>query len=272
MSAGLFAAVALYVLLGALIFRALHRAGFTLPSCAAVSALTLTQAGPVLSLASNGQGLWLSLGVLALAGSAAAFAADRQDAKTIIALGGSLGAIQLLDPAGGIVAAISLPVFAGFHRRRPAETAGLFVLLLFVPCLCAVLLAYSAWRFHFNPAQWLAIHSETGMLSLPLRPAPLDWLFFLPVCPLLLPAFIRRATRQTLAVGLVAAAMTLAGFVSMQLGAVRGPTSFLAALAPIPALAAATWPLAGARERAAIFAAGAAAILSWLVAAGVLAA
>lgn len=264
------ATVLAVVLLGSGFMFWLIGAGYSRAVATLLTAAMLAQAGPQIAIA-TGQSLWLALGVLAVAASAAAFA-GRADARHIILFGGSLAVIQLLDPLGGVVAAGLLPATLAIGRGRVdrRQAMGLYVLLMFMPVTIAVLLFYLTKVQHFDsmsllsgsthgiPTQVFAAHA-----SLLWRLAPALG-FTLIVSPGLFGLRLRRdASARTIllvALGVAAAATTGA-----LLGAIRAAVPLLAAASPVVAAALAHWPASPARDREAVIIALLCTAVSWTV-------
>jgi hypothetical protein len=83
--------------------------------------------------------------------------AGAQSARGVVTLGAALAGIQLATPLGAVIAALLAPALA-LHEptRRLARTAGLLLLLLFIPVATAFLLAYLAREAAFDPAAYFS--------------------------------------------------------------------------------------------------------------------
>lgn len=246
----------------------LRGAGYSHMLAALLSVVVLAQAGPFVAVGA-GKSLWLALGVWAVVSSAAAFA-TRADPRRIILFGGSLAAIQLLDPLGGFLTAGLLPatLAIGHSRVDPRQTAGLYALLMFMPLMTAVLLLYLARVQHIDPAGLLAGPPAGASPRIFAAHAGLAWRLApalglaVIVSPVLLGLGRLRAAPAR-AVALVALGVAAAGAASALLGVIREPVTLLAAAAPIVAASLAQWPATPTRSRDALAAALLCTALSW---------
>lgn len=265
------ATVLAVVLLGGGFVFWLIGAGYSRAVATLLTAAVLAQAGPSVAIA-TGQSLWLALGVLAVAASAAAFA-GRTDARHIILFGGSLAVIQLLDPLGGVVAAGLLPATLAIGRGRVdrRQAKGLYVLLMFMPVTMAMLLLYLTRVQHFDSASLLSSSAHDVPTQVFAAHASLLWRlapaleFTLIVSPSLFGLRLRRdaSARAILLVALGVAAAAIAGAL---LGAIRAAVPLLAAASPVVAAALAHWPVSPARNREAVGIALLCTAVSWAVA------
>jgi len=250
-------------LLAGFLFVWLRRAGYAPLAAGMLAALGLAQGGVVLSALEPGHSLWLAVGVAAIAASVGAFM-ERDDARHAILVGGSLAAIQVCDPMGGLVAAGMLPAaVAASHRRSdPRGALGLYALLLFLPAMTALILLYLAYGAHLAPAHLLmgaassAVHRE-----IPERFAPALGLglVLVPLLPGLHHAASGRATL------LVAAAVIASTIFDGLIGTLREPGTLIAAGTPLAVAAVAGLNRASGRDRRALVMLAACAVLSWVV-------
>lgn len=246
-------------------------AGYSTKQAVLLAVMTLGEAGPLLT-AVIGQSLWLAVGVLAVAMSAEAFA-RQADVRRIVLLGGSLAAIQLLDPLGIVVAAGLLPATLALERNRggPRRALGLYVLLMFMPLTMAALLLYSARLLYFDPiglfagfalpdvSPAFAIHTD---LVWRLAPVAAFALIVTPALPM--PMRLRKRYPDTIA--LVAFGVAVAGAAGAILGVAREPLPLLAAAAPIAIGAFVQQPESPQRNRNAFIVAMLCLALSWIAA------
>jgi hypothetical protein len=252
----------------------LRRVGCSLPVSALLAAAALLQAGPVLA-AARGQSLWLAAGIFAVACSAATFA-ERAEPRRIMLLGGSLAAIQFVDPLGGFLAAGLLPatLVIGGGRENRQQQAGLYVILMFLPLMTAGLLLYFALTLHIVPA---AMFAGQGTAGAAIPPSGLVWRLLpaIALAAVLVPPFAGgKAWRTRLreeaalrAVAAVALALIAAVALAACLSAIRAPATLLSAAAPILIAALGLRPMPPARTAAAT--AVACLALSWGCAFGV---
>lgn len=243
-------------------------AGYSRAMAVLLAAVVLAQAGPLMATV-TGQSLWLALGVSAVVASAQAFA-GRADARRIILFGGSLAAIQLLDPLGGAVAAGLLPAILmigrGHVERR--QMAGLYALLMFMPLMMAISLLYLIRVHHFDPAGLLTDSSPGISAHVIAAHAGLLWRLApaVAVSVVVSPALsgldrLRQAPAR--AIALVALGVVASGAAGAFLGAIRKPVPLLAAVAPIVVAALAQWPASPTRIRDAVAVALLCTALSW---------
>ncbi len=205
------------VVIWALFFRTLRLADYPVPVALAVAFVCIAQAGFWISPLTAAGGLWLALAMTLATTSALSFAERQDDARTIVALGGSLAAIQLADPSGDIVAALALPMLAGLKRGRLSQNAGLFFVLLFIPCLTAIGLSCLMSQAHFNVAQWLAqyahVNGRAKLAETPSRFSSL--LFFAPLLPAIVPVAPEFRAKRTWSVLALVLPVILAAFADM---------------------------------------------------------
>lgn len=245
-------------------------AGYSRAATVLLAATVLAEAGPLMAMR-TGQSLWLAVGVLAVAMSAEAFA-KRADARRIILFGGSLAAIQLLDPLGGIVAAGLLPATLAIGRGRAEarQMAGLFALLMFMPVMMALLLLYLTRIQHIDPAGLfvgpapaVAARAFIVHAGLPWSLAPIAGFALIVGPALLAPGRARGVSRS--AVALAAFGVTAAATAGALLGVIRESVTFLAAAAPVVAAALAQRPASSTRSHDAAVIALICTGLSWVV-------
>ncbi len=207
---GAIAALALMML------RDLSAARFSPAATAALMMLTFAQAG-LFFCASGDASPWSALAASTVASSASSFA-SRRNPRNVILLGGSLAIVQMLHVAGGVIAAIMLPVCAGLPRsiREAQRTAGLYALLIFIPAMIAVLLAYLHHAIGFEPSGFLDAsvaapapsHSNLiFMIAAVALCAPAIWLAVSVKSLRRIPGFLVGATAGAMTVAAIAAAV-----------------------------------------------------------------
>ena len=243
-------------------FLWLSRAGYGRTMALTLTVLAAAQAGVTVAVVQPGHSLWLALGVAAVAASASAFA-ERESVRRIILVGGSLAAIQVSDPMGGLVAAgvllATMALAEGRDDRRKA--AGLYALLLFMPVIAAVLLLYLSRSLHIDPARLL-----TGQVR-PVMHRPLSFRFapILGLASILAPSLygLRHGGARARMAFFVAIVVLAAALFDGLVGTIREPVTLLAAAAPLTIVALSAWPIErrGFAAPAAIVATG----LSWVV-------
>ena len=241
----------------------LRRAGYGPAMACGIALLSLLQAGVVLALLRPGHSLWLALAMAAVVGSASAFA-EREDVRRIILFGGSLAAIQIADPLGGLLAAGLLPVAVAMGRAgsEPRKTLGLYALLLFVPIMTAAVLLYSSRVLHLDP-----IHLVAGPAFVPPHPG-LGARVLIAVAPALVAAPACIAARHTpggRAVMLVATGALIAMMFAAVTGTVREPVTLLAVGSPLCVGALAQLPFTARRTVHALAITLSCTGLSWLL-------
>jgi len=232
-------------------------------------------------LAQTGVGLiqpriWISLFfalILYAIGAGASDFAQRQDARSVILMGGSLAGAQAVYPIGGLLTAFLVPGLVGLARIRggPGRTGGLLALLLFAPCVAAIVFAYFANSLHFDGARLLAALAPSRSMLASSSPgiATLE-----SACVLLgmLPAigriFVVRAahTVSGLAICVVAAALTASLIVGTLVGVAFEPSALSVMTAPLCVLATSAWPATPQRAGAAFGVCTVSMMASWFVA------
>lgn len=244
-------------------------AGYSRAVAMLLTAVVLAQAGPLIAIA-IGQSLWLALGVLVVAASAAAFA-GRADARHIILFGGSLAVIQLLDPMGVIMAAGLLPATLAIGRGHADrhQMAGLYSLLMFMPLMMAMFLLYLTQIQHFDPAglfSGLSSHASAHAFALHagllVRLAPAAG-FSIIASPALLGCGRSRQVPAR-AIFLVTLGVATAATTGAVLGVIRTAVPLLAASSSVVAVALAHWPASPARNREAVTIALLCTAVSWV--------
>lgn len=95
--------------------------------------------------------------LLGLIAAVANSLAEALSARGVVVMGLSLAATQIANPLGALLAAMFAPLFT---LRMPdaarGKNAGLLLLLLFIPAITALVLAYLARTAHFDPFPHLA--------------------------------------------------------------------------------------------------------------------
>jgi hypothetical protein len=256
-------------LLGALFCRRLVLSGYPMPAALGLSAFALAQAGIALSGPNGWISLFVALIVYAVGAGAAGFA-RRQDARSVILMGGSLAGAQAVYPVGGFLAIFLVPALVGLARGRaePGRSGGLLVLLFFAPCVAALCFAYFADALHFEGARLLAALGPSRNM-LPAR--SLHFATLAPACvmagimPAIAPLFIAR-TASGLAICAVAAALTVSFVLAALIGAVFTSRELSVIVAPLCVLAVSAWPVLRRRAGLAFAACAVSAVASWSVA------
>lgn len=212
-------------------------------------------------------GLWLAFGVAAIAASAIGYT-KYGDARSIIRLGASLALVQVLDPMGGLIVAALLPAMFGLRRKQAAQSAGLYALLLFMPAIAALTLAYLAHFRHIDvPRILLALLPPPA----PATPAPLPIHLIARAVPLAMamPALLRGVLDErgwkppNVVIVLIAGAMSVAGMAATLMGAARPASSLALAALPLPLIAMWQWPDSRTRLRDGAIVSTVTALLIW---------
>jgi hypothetical protein len=230
-----------------------HR-GFSPISARAIVALALVQ--PALLV----PGLMGSCYVFALlgylVGAGAEHFARHQDVRRIVLLGGAIAGAELVNPAGGVLAAAVLPFVLRPEEARKdvRKTTGFLALLLFLPVLFAGAIAYFWLVRHTGTIQWFA----SG-------PPSVAWaaLAIAPVLPAF--AFGRFDSPAAAVVSIVTVAWWSGSLLLASFGHVNYTLATLASMGPLAVLLIASRPQAQGRERKALFATGLGFALSWVV-------
>jgi hypothetical protein len=212
-------------------------------------------------------GFWLAIGIAAIAASAIAFA-RHDDVRSVIRLGASLAAVQFLDPMGGLIVAALVPGLLGLKRKgmRPTQSAGLYALVLFMPVVAALVLAYLARFQHVDIPQALFAFADAPP---PAAVPPLPLRLIASVAPLAIaaPALLRGVvaergwTPPDTVIALIAGALSVAAIASTLMGAVRPVSSLAVAAVPLALIAMRNWR--GARPRDALIVGCATCALTW---------
>jgi len=256
-------------LLGVLFYRHLAPSGYSMPAALGLSAFALAQAGIALS----GSNAWISLCVALIVyaiGVGAEGFARRQDARSVILMGGSLAGAQAVYPVGGFLAIFLVPALVGLARGRaePGRSGGLLVLLFFAPCVAALCFACFANAFHFEGARLLAALGPARN-TLPARSTGFATLgsacVMVGIMPAIGPLFVAR-TAPGLAICAVAAALTVSFVLAALVGAVFTSRELSVVVAPLCVLAVSAWPVLRRRTSLAFAACALSAMASWSVA------
>ncbi len=252
-------------LLAALIFNGLMAAGLSAPYAFAITILSFAQAGLFFSAAGRAGSIWLALAVYCVARAAAGFVQHR-DARRVMLLGGALSLAQVLDPMGAILAMFLLPVCVGLPRPGEGrDKAGLFALLLFMPVVTAIVLAYMRGPLGIDPMAFAAAemqgqtitHAPLYLLLLAgAASAPVLWL------TMLVAKLHRPASLITIYAALAALAAIAFAYL---LGSERDIASVLTVMAAASAAALGTWRRIARHADLALAASALAAIVSWLL-------
>ncbi|HEV2560664.1 MAG TPA: hypothetical protein VGT78_00850 [Rhizomicrobium sp.] len=261
--------LAVFTALALLFYAKLQRSGFSIGASCIIAALTLAQPALFLSIHGPSHGIWLAIGIYAIAASVETFM-RREDARSIMQLGGSLALLQILDPLGGLIVAALVPGLFGLNRKelKMAHSAGLYGLVLFMPVITALALAYLSRIQHIDLPQLMLGYLRADGISPATsfsRQVIMDFMPLPIVAPVLLRNFLsdRNWTRSTISVLLIACAVSLAAVIATFLGASCSPLGLAAAAAPLPLFAIADWSSSPSRVRDAIAVVGTTAILAW---------
>lgn len=250
-------------LFAALVFHGALAAGYPLLHTLAITVLSFVQAGIFQSAADKAGSIWLGLAVYCVASAAANFVRYR-DARRVMVLGAALSLAQLLDPMGALLAVFLLPVCVGLPRAgEAANKAGLLALLLFMPVVTAIVLAYARGVLGFNPIQFLGAAHRLGeqvplylLLLAGFASAPVLWLTM----------FVRVVRRAD---GLIAVysglIVMVATALASLLGADRDVASVLIGVGAASAAGLCAWPRAARHADLAVAAMALAAVVSWLL-------
>jgi hypothetical protein len=215
-------------------------------------------------------GLWLALGIAAIAASAIAYT-RHGDARNIIRLGASLAFVQIVDPMGGLIVAALLPGLFGLRRKEAAQSAGLYTLVLFMPAITALALAYLAHVRHIDVPRILL-----GVLPSPapvaIAPVPLRLLASIVPLAMAVPALLRGVLDErgwkppNVVIVLIAGAMCAAAIFATWMGTPRPASSLALAALPLPLIAIWQWPVSKTRLRDAAIVSTLTALLAWSLA------
>lgn len=248
-------------LFAALILHGVLAAGFPLLHALGITLLSFAQAGVFQSAADKAGSIWLGLAVYCVASAAGNFVRYR-DARRVITLGAALSLAQLLDPMGAVLAVFLLPVCVGLPRAgEAAHKAGLLALLLFMPVVMAIVLAYARGVLGFNPMRFA--------LRAPAEHVPLYLLLlagFVGAPVLWLTMFVRAVRRAD---GLIAVytglVVLVAAMLAYLLGTERDMASLLVAASAASVAGVCAWPHARRHADLALATMGLAAVVSWLL-------
>jgi hypothetical protein len=252
-------------LLAALIFHSLIAARLPLLHAIAITALSFTQAGLFLSAAGSAGSIWLAIAVYCVARAAAGFVQHR-DARRVMLLGAALSLAQVLDPMGAILAMFLLPVCVGLPRRGEGrDKMGLFALLLFMPVVTAIVLAYTRNVLGLDPMDF----ARANLQIQPIAHAPLYLLLlagFASAPVLWLTMFVADLRRAASLITIYAALAALAAIAfAYLLGIERDIGSVMTVSAVASAAALCAWPRIARHADLALAATALAAITSWLL-------
>jgi hypothetical protein len=250
-------------LFAAMIFHGVLAAGYPLFHTLAIAALSFAQAGIFQSATDKAGSIWLGLAVYCVASAAANFVRYR-DARRVMALGAALSLAQLLDPMGPVLAVFLLPVCVGVPRAgEAAHKAGLLALLLFMPVVTAMVLAYARGVLGINP---MRIASVTRPLA---EHMPLYFLLlvgFAGAPVLWLTMFVNAVRRADGLIAVYAGLVVLvATMLAYLLGTGRDMASVLTATGAASVAALCAWPRAARNADLALAAMALAAVVSWLL-------
>lgn len=250
------------VLFAALVFHGVLAAGYPLLHALAITVLSFAQAGIFQSAMDKAGSIWLALTVFCVASAAANFVRYR-DARRVMALGAALSLAQLLDPMGAILAVFLLPVCVGLPRRgEAANKVGLLALLLFMPVVTAMALAYARGVLGFNPMGAAVGHRIAErvpaylLLLAGFVGAPVLWL------TMFVPAVRRPDGLIAVYTGLVVLVATMLAYL---LGTGRDMASVLTAVGAASVAGLCVWPRASRHADLALAATALAAVVSWLL-------
>lgn len=256
--------------LAVLIFARLRDAQYSLISAAAITGALFAQPQLLPVLARLDGPVWLGLLIYALSASLAD-SMERSGARAIIVLGVSLAALLAADPAGVFLDAAIIPLLAvqPHLRRNTYEAVSFAMLVLFAPCVTALLLS----QFHIAPAAamplWPIFLTRMNLvLPWPIT-APSPWALFSAVAiimpaalvPAVLPLLRSRASRVCAMLGLSIVAAFAA---STAFGAHREVCWLAAGLLPVAGVLLASLRPTPRREMVAVAAASLSMIASWI--------
>ena len=262
--------LAVFAALAWLFVARLQRGEYSFLESCIIAALTLAQPALFFAIGGNSGGIWLAGGIYAIAASAQTFA-RREDARSVMQLGGSLAVLQILDPLGGLIVAALLPGLFGLNRKdlKLAQSAGLYALVLFMPVIAAFALVYLSRAQHVNIPEMIIGPAGDVPASIKLS----EWIAgdFVPlliVAPVLLRNLLldRHWARSSITIVLIACAISLAALIATFSGTLRSSFALAAAAAPLPLLAIAEWPRSPTRMRDGVAVAVATAVLAWILA------
>jgi hypothetical protein len=269
-SSDLLVSTTLLAFLGVLLCRRLVLTGYSLLATIALTTFALAQASIALIGSSAWVPLLFALALYAIGASAASFA-QRQDARSVILMGGSLAGVQAIYPVGGFLTVFLVPALVCLVRVRgePGRSSGLLALLFFAPCVAACVFAYFSKSLHFDGARLLAALAQPRSTFASRSPTSTTLgsaCVLVGTAPAIgrILAFRTARTASGLAICAVAAALVVSLAAAPLIGAAVGPRQLSVVVAPLCVLAVCVWPAGQWRNRAA-FAAGMFSVLtSWL--------
>jgi|GEM_PF-6320717 len=249
------------LLLAALFFQSLFGGGYSAFHAGAITSLSFAQAGLFVSTTGGAGSIWLALASFCIAMTAADFV-RHHDARRVMALGAALSFAQGLDPLGGLLALFLLPLCVGLPRSgETRDKAGLFALLLFMPMVTAIVLAYTRQNLGAD----LSLHPNTSpsaampltlLLCLCFASAPTLWLTTL-------------VPRLKHPAGLITVYTALALLLAVTLKVLTGTppdfASLLGAGAAISVAALCSWKPSARNQSLALAAVTLATLVSWLL-------
>lgn len=252
-------------LLAALIFHGLITARLPAFHALATTVLSFAQAGLFFSAIGSAGSIWLALAIYCVARAAAGFVQHR-DARHVMLLGAALSLAQLLDPMGAILATFLLPVCVGLPRRGEGrDKLGLFALLLFMPVVTAIVLAYVRGVLSIDPMAF----ARAEMAVQPIAHVPLYVLLIAGAAsaPVLwLTMFVSSLRRPSGLITVYAALAALAAIAFVYLlGTERDIVSVMTVAAASSAAALCTWRRLARHAELALAAATLSTIASWLL-------
>jgi len=245
--------------LGAAFGAQAARAGFSPTTSICLTAMALLQAVVAWLAVCSPAPLFLALFALAIGASGLSFL-QRGSVRDVLSVGGSLAGVQAAVPMGGMVAALLIPVLAGWPRQSgPLRHAGLYAILCFLPVLAAVGLACFARLGHSSLLAALHVFPAGALPSRHVPSRIIRVLMNSASLIVLAPAAIAvRRERAAAFALLVGVALVTASVAAALIGAIRHPAGLVAPLAATALLAVCR----GANARAAMAAAAAGLVLA----------
>lgn len=142
-----------FAVLGGALFARLRRQKWSAFPAAILSALVILQ--PALTNSEGGlRAALFALAIVAVVHSALSLL-ERQNARRIVFLGGSLAGAQLVDPLCGAATTLVLPlVLQNSIGGGGAKTVGFWSSLVFVPILAGTVLVYFSLRAEGRVLHW----------------------------------------------------------------------------------------------------------------------
>jgi hypothetical protein len=251
-----------------MICRSLGTAAYSLRARLLLTLFLFLNAGLFFSIAAGTGSLWLALGVYLAAECAAEFSRE-YTARNVILFGASIALLEVVDPLGGMVAGLLLPLCVTFTRPRETleHKAGLYVLLLFIPVAAAALLAYLDTVLHADVGRTITDgargaaaaghvpHGTTGaVIGAAILMVPALWLT----------SRRKPLNRMNMAALATGISVVIAAGAAGMIGAHHSAESLFGAMAAASATAIATWRPSAHRTTIALLAAGTGAFLSWV--------